>query len=129
MDSGSKETNYSIIPVPQAVAVATLQNHFKKQYELNDGEVDTLVVSSSKSVIDFLTAAESMLGKGDQGVSSEELQALVHRGKGLFLVMGQEEWAMYVTALNERDPETICDSIQQVVNHVRQGFSDIIIKC
>jgi len=129
MDSGSKEKKFSTIPVPESVGIAELHNHFKVKYELNDGEADTLIVSSSESLIDFIAAAETMLAKGGQRIPSEELQALAHRGKGLFLVMGQEEWALYVTALNVSDPDTIYDSIQKVMNHVRQGFSDLIKMC
>jgi len=129
MDSGSKETNYSTMSVPAPVGVTQLHNHFKEKYELDDGEAETLVVSSSRSLIDFITAAESMLDNSGQGVTSEKLEALVHRGSGMFLVMGQEEWALYVTALNVNDPNTVYDSIQKIVDYVRQGFSNIIIMC
>jgi len=68
-----------------------------------------------------------MFEKSGQRFSSEELEALFHRGKGLPLVMGLEERALYVTVLNVSDPDTIRGSIEKVVNHVRQGFSEIII--
>lgn len=129
MDNGSKETNYSTIPVPAPVGVTQLHNFFKEKYELDDGEAEILVVSSAKSLIDFITAVESMLDNSGQGVTSEKLEALVHRGKGLFLVMGQEKWALYVTALNVNDLTTVYDNIKMIVDHVRQGFSDIIIMC
>lgn len=64
-----------------------------------------------------------------QRISSEKLQALVHRAKGVFLIMGQEEWALYVTTLKVNDPETLYESIQKIMEHVQQGFSDIIILC
>lgn len=126
MDSGSKEKNISTIPVPESVTIAQVHNFFKVKYELDDGEAETLIASSSKSLIEFITAAETMWVKGGQRIPSDELQALLHRGKGLLLIMGQEEWALYVTALNVSDPDTIYDSIQKVMNNVRQGFSDII---
>lgn len=126
MDNGSKETNYSTMLVPASVGVTQLHNFFKKKYELDDGEAEILVLSSSQSLIDFITAAESILDNRGQEDSSEKLGALVHRGKGLFLVMGQEEWALYVTALNVNDLTTVYDNIQMIVDHVRQGFSDIL---
>ncbi len=129
MDSGGKEKKNSTMPVPESVDITTLHNHFKVKYEVDDGEAEILVESSSKSLNEFLTAAESILKKSGQRISSKELQALLHRGKGLFLIMGQEEWSLYVTALNVSDPDTIYDSIQKVMNHVRQGFSDIIEMC
>ncbi len=52
MDNGSKEKKNSTMPVPESVGIAQLHNHFKVKYELDDGEAETLVVSSSKSLID-----------------------------------------------------------------------------
>lgn len=127
MDNGSKEINISTMPVPESVNVVTLQSYFKEKYELNDEEADTLVVSSSKSLLDFVAAAESMLEKSGHNISSEELAALLHRGKGLFLIMGQAEWALYTTAINVSHPDTIRGSIERVIKDVRQGFSEIII--
>ena len=127
MDYGGKKNGYSTIPVPEKVGSAQLQQHFKETYKLDEVEAKTLVVSSSKSLIEFLEIAESVLEKKCQGVSPEKIQELAHRGKGLFLIMGQEEWALYINALNRSDPDKIYDSIQTVVNHVRESFSDIIM--
>jgi hypothetical protein len=57
-----------------------------------------LVVSSSRSLIDFLTAADFMLKNSDQTV-------------------------------NLNDSDTLYVSIQKIMHHVQQGFSDIIILC
>ncbi|MFT5699441.1 MAG: hypothetical protein ACI8ZB_002299 [Desulforhopalus sp.] len=127
MDHGGLETDYTTMPVPGKVGAAQLHFHFMEKYEMDEEQAEALVASSSRSLNEFFSGADSLLNKRIQAIEEDEVKALAHRGKGLFLIMGQDEWALYVAALSGSSKNTIHDNLRMLVKYIRQSFSDIIL--
>ena len=85
--------------VPTPLVLDTLRDHFRRTYLLNETQVETMLVSSSKSLQQALTSAHDIL----EGTAPEARFALVfHSLKGLLLNMGQAEWAAYTKGLEKK---------------------------
>lgn len=85
--------------VPTSLVLDTLRDHFKRTYMLNERQVETMLVSSSKSLKQALASAHDIL----EGTEPEARFALVfHSLKGLLLNMGEVEWAAYTKGLEKK---------------------------
>ncbi len=129
MDRGDKEVDYNQLPVPESVAVPRLQNHFIKKYELDASQAELLVVSSCESLREVLAEINDILATSGKELEYEGIRGIVHRAKGLFLIMGVESWAEYVTTLKKSGPDRVYDNLQIVVVNIQKNFSDIIVLC
>lgn len=129
MDQGKKEVDYAEVPVPGKVDVVSLKLFFKEKYELEDTQAEALVLSSCESLKELLAIARELLEKGDKKMPYDDIRAVVHRAKGLFLIMGQDEWALYTTTLKKSGVNKVYDNLVIVVNRIEQNFSEIIVLC
>lgn len=87
------------VSAPSCITLARLRNHFRQKYKLNESQVETMVVSSSKSLEQGLENLRSFLA-GDKSV--EGPAAIYHGFKGLFLNMGEAEWAAYTRNVEQQ---------------------------
>jgi len=85
--------------VPNPLVLDKLRDHFRRTYMLNETQVETMLVSSSKSLKQALASAHDILA----GTEPEARFALVfHSLKGLLLNMGEAEWAAYTKELEKK---------------------------
>ncbi len=82
-----KEPGSANIP---PVKIETLRRHFKKNYKLEDDQIDLLLASSARSLQTTIAAAEEALLQPDY---YEKLAHHAHSMKGLLLNMGEDKWA------------------------------------
>lgn len=129
MNRGNTELNYDQLPVPEKVGIPHLQLQFKKKYELDDSQTEALVMSSCESLHDFLSDAEEILATNDDAMEYEAIRGVVHRAKGLFLIMGADSWAEYATSLKKSREGLVYNNLQIVVDNIRKNFTDIIVLC
>lgn len=85
--------------VPTPLILDRLRDHFRRTYMLNETQVETMLVSSSKSLNQALASAHDIL----EGTEPEARFTLVfHSLKGLLLNMGEAEWAAYTKELEKK---------------------------
>lgn len=73
------------------VTIENLREHFRTTYKLNEEQIDLMVVSSARSLQTAFLALDAI--GGDDGDEHMKIAAIAHSLKGLFLNMGQHEWA------------------------------------
>lgn len=85
--------------IPKPLVLDTLRDHFRRTYLLNETQVETMLVSSSRSLEQAFAGAHDIL----EGTAPETRFALVfHSLKGLLLNMGEAEWAAYTKELEKK---------------------------
>ncbi len=84
---------------PSCITLVRLRNHFRQKYKLSEPQVETMVVSSSKSLDHGLENLKRFLA-GDKSV--EGPSAIYHGFKGLFLNMGEADWAAYTRNIEQK---------------------------
>lgn len=129
MDSSNIEVDYNQLPVPEGIDVPRLQYHFIEKYELDTTQAELLVFSSCESLREVLAEANDILATSGAELDYERIRGIVHRAKGLFLIMGMENWAQYVTNLKKSGQNRVYDNLQIVVVNIQKNFSDIIVLC
>ena len=129
MDRSNTKLDYTDVQVPEKVTVSLLDYHFQVKYELGEEQAKALVTSSCESLNDFLSDARSLLTAHDKDMEYEPIRGIVHRAKGLFLIMGQEEWAGYATSLKKSAAGKVHGNLQIVVANIEKNFTDIIVLC
>jgi hypothetical protein len=87
------------ISSPTAVTLVKLRNHFRQKYQLNEMQVELMVESSCKSLKQGLARLTAVFS-GDEPVAG--IEALFHGFKGLFLNMGEAEWAAYTKEIERK---------------------------
>lgn len=84
---------------PAPLVLSRLRDHFRVTYLLNETQVETMVISSSRSLEHAFSTADEIL----RGAAPESrLVAFFHGLKGLLLNMGATEWASYTRTLEEK---------------------------
>jgi len=129
MDRSKIELDYTELPVPGKVDVSILHYHFQVKYELGEEQAEALVTSSCESLNDFLSEARTLLAANGEDMEYEPIRGIVHRAKGLFLIMGQEEWAGYATSLKRSGNGKVHSNLQIVLANIERNFTDIILLC
>jgi len=129
MNRSNIELDYTELPVPGKVDISLLHYHFQVKYELGEKQVEALVKSSCESLNDFLSEARILLASNGDDMEYEPIRCVVHRAKGLFLILGQEEWAGYVTSLKKSGRGKVHSNLQIVVTNIERNFRDIIVLC
>lgn len=108
---------------PSLIDPARLRYHFRTVYKLNDDQVELMVRSSAKSLRIALAAAEKALKETDIRAPLVEAG---HSLKGLFLNMGEGEWAEVARTLErvaKTGKEQDCISL---VGAIRQGVVKVV---
>jgi hypothetical protein len=86
-------------PTPAPLVMSKLRDHFRLTYLLNETQVETMVVSSSKSLEHAFSSVGEILREEEP---EKRLVAFFHGLKGLLLNMGATEWASYTRAIEEQ---------------------------
>ena len=87
------------ISPPAAVTLVNLRDHFRQKYQLNEMQVELMVESSGKSLEQGLARLTGDFS-GDEQVAG--LEELFHGFKGLFLNIGEAEWAAYTKEIERK---------------------------
>ena len=98
-DSTEKAAKATDMSVPTPLVLDRLRDHFRRTYMLNETQVETMLISSSKSLNQALASAHDIL----EGTEPEARFTLIfHSLKGLLLNMGEAEWAAYTKELEKK---------------------------
>lgn len=111
------------VTVPSCITLLRLRNHFRQKYNLSELQVETMMVSSSKSLEHGLENLKKFLA-GD--TSAEGPAAIYHGFKGLFLNMGEAEWAAYTKSIEQRLLAGELLDHSKIVGILRHGSEEIL---
>lgn len=113
--------------VPDPISVARMKKHFREIYQLSESQVETMIMSSSKSIqlclSDLVGAAQAAESK------NERLKAVFHGLKGLLLNMGEQGWALYVSQLEQKLLTGEQIDHQLAVNNLCRGVEEVLDYC
>ncbi len=87
--------------IPACITLVKLREHFKEKYKFTEPQVELMVVSSCKSLEQGLAHLLGFLA-GEASVQGRGLKAIYHGFKGLFLNMGEPEWAAYTKEIERK---------------------------
>ena len=111
------------LPAPAPLALSKLRDHFRQTYLLDEKQVETMVVSSSKSLeLAFSSAGE--IFKGTE--PAEQLVAFLHGLKGLLLNMGESELASYTKAVEGKLAVGEQLDYAMVIGIIEKGLVEIL---
>lgn len=110
-------------PPPRPVDQQTLRNHFKNVYKLKDEQVEFMIRSASQSLQTALTSAEQALASDNLCAA---LVPVAHSLKGLFLNMGEGEWASLARAMEQAAKAGQQYEYAVVVQKIYQGVSGML---
>lgn len=110
-------------PVPAPLVLSKLRDHFRQTYLLNETQVETMVVSSSKSLEHAFSCAGEIF-KGTE--PAEQLVAFFHGLKGLLLNMGESEWASYTKAIESKLVAGEQLDYAMVIGIIEKGLVEIL---
>lgn len=106
------------------LSIEKLRIHFRDVYQLNESQVETMVQSSSKSLVFAMDTIDDFLKVKE---SHEDLVPVFHNLKGVLLNMGEEEWADYFRTIERRIiADEICD-IGKVQKIMQRGLQDVLL--
>ncbi|NTW87774.1 MAG: hypothetical protein HGB26_01305 [Desulfobulbaceae bacterium] len=111
---------------PPFITVGNLRDHFRHTYKLNEAQVETMIRSSSKSLEQGLAQLVDVLSREEP---VEGLGAIYHGLKGLFLNMGEKEWAAYTKELEQKlsAGEQLDHGV--IAEELRQGMGVVLAYC
>lgn len=105
------------------LSIEKLRIHFRDVYKLNESQVETMVQSSSKSLVFAMDTIDDFLRKKECG---EGLGPVFHNLKGVLLNMGEEEWAHYFRTIERRiAADEKCD-MSKVQKIMKSGLQDVL---
>ena len=113
-------------PPPLPLNLETLRQHFRNVYKLKDEQVEFMIKSASQSLQTALASAEQALA-GDDFCAA--LVPVAHSLKGLFLNMGEGEWASLARAMEQAARAGEQHEYTVVVQKMRQGGAVIMADC
>lgn len=125
MTSGNTEQNSlaADVTVPAPLVLGKLRDHFRRAYLLNDDQVETMLVSSSRSLRHAIAGAHELL----EGTEEKNVFSLLFHGlKGLLLNMGEAEWAAYTMELENRLMEGEQLDYRAAIKVIEEGLSQIL---
>jgi len=105
-------------PTPPPLNLENLRNHFRNIYKLKDEQVEFMIKSASLSLQTALTSAEQALASENLGA---ELALVSHSLKGLFLNLGEREWAALARAMEMAAKNGEVYDYAAVVEKIRLG--------
>ncbi len=111
---------------PKPISVARLRDHFSDTYKLTEPQVEIMVVSSSKSLEQgFAHFSEVFAAEG----RVERLSAIYHGLKGLFLNMGEHEWAAYAKEIEQKILAGEELDHKKIVRELQLGVDEVLCYC
>lgn len=106
------------------LSIEKLRIHFRDIYQLNESQVETMVQSSSKSLVLAMDTIDDFLKVKE---CREDLSLVFHNLKGVLLNMGEEEWADYFRTIERRiAADEDCD-IGKVQKVMKRGLQDVLL--
>lgn len=111
---------------PTPITLVRLRDHFSTKYKLTEKQVEIMIVSSSKSLEQGLAHLQDELGKE---APDERLGAIYHGFKGLFLNMGEEDWAAFTKEIEEKILAGEQSDHKKNLRTLHQGVVEILSYC
>ncbi len=111
---------------PPPIALVRLRDHFRDTYKLTGPQVEIMVVSSSKSLEQGFAHLSEVLAAGEQ---IERLHAFYHGLKGLFLNMGEPEWAAYAKEIEQKMLAGEELDHKRIVGELQCGVDEVLCYC
>ena len=111
---------------PTPITLVKLRDHFSNKYKLTEPQVEIMVVSSSKSLEQGLEHLLEVLA-GEQSV--ERLGAIYHGLKGLFLNMGEPEWAAFTKEIEQKMLVGEELDHKRIVGKLQHGVAEVLSYC
>ncbi len=118
--------NSEAIMTPAPVALRNLQRHFKETYGFNLSQIEIMLESSSKSLVQAFDNASEAL-KSDN--SQEQLVPVFHGLKGLLLNMGENNWAAFARDVEQKLEGGLLADFDRIVAEMQVGMTDILFYC
>lgn len=122
MPSGMKSAD----GLPAPVSIERLRNHFRQVYKLNEEQVEFMVRSASQSLQTAFTAADLALESDDPHTA---LTPVAHSLKGLFLNIGEGEWAALARAMEQAAKAGQAYEYTGTVRNMREGLIAVADYC
>lgn len=125
MTNGNREKAIAAadLPFPAPLVVERLRDYFRRTYALSESQVETMLVSSSKSLQQTLTGARETL---DTSEPQTRMAFLFHSLKGLLLNMGEVEWAAYTKGLEQQQTDGEQVDYRAAVAALEKGMAEIL---
>lgn len=121
--NSDKTASANALTAPAPLVVSTLREHFRQTYLLNETQVETMVLSSAKSLEHAFSCADEIFKGGDP---AEQLVAFFHGLKGLLLNMGEAEWASYARAIENKLAVGEQFDYAMVIGIIEKGLVEIL---
>jgi hypothetical protein len=112
--------------IPPLITVGKLRDHFRHKYKLNEAQVELMIMSSSKSLEQGLAQLVEVLARVEP---VESLGAVYHGLKGLFLNMGEQEWAAYTKEVEQKLSAGELLDHGEIAKKLRQGMGGVLAYC
>ena len=123
MSDRDKLTAMDGASAPAPLVISKLRNHFRQTYMLNEAQVETMLMSSSKSLEQALSSAEEILKEKEP---AHGMVGFFHGLKGLLLNMGEAEWASYTKVVEDRLAVGERIDYARVLGVIEKGLADIL---
>jgi hypothetical protein len=111
---------------PEPVTLKNLRRHFKEVYGFNLSQTEIMLESSSKSLLQAFGGVSEALKKTNP---QEQLGAVFHGLKGLFLNMGENEWAAFARDVEEELKTGVPCFFDRIVADMQVGLAVILFYC
>jgi len=102
------------------VTLERLRHHFREKYQLKEEQVDLMLQSSAQSLQHGL---ERLVTANDD----QDFVSLYHGLKGLFLNMGEGEWADYIRAIEGRLKSREELDHLAIAKVLRRGVAEVLL--
>lgn len=109
---------------PLPINTQALKAHFADKYQFNEEQVELMLQSSRESLQAILVRAHHATD-GEQ-LDFEEIARIGHSLKGLFLNLGEAEWAGVAREMEEGAKQKDIDNYLEMVEGIRQGVLEIL---
>lgn len=110
--------------VPMPLVLEKLRDHFRRTYLLSETQVETMMISSSKSLKQAIGGAHEILKEKEQ---EARFTLLFHSLKGLLLNMGEAEWAAYTKELEEKLKNGEQVDYAAAIGIIEKGLVEILL--
>ncbi len=108
--------------LPPKVNTDNLKNHFRVTYKLADEQIEAMLESLANSLAKSLSALQINLDEND----TDQIFRLAHSIKGMFLNMGEKQWAELARELElAASEDKVCD-YRSMVEKIQYGVEDIL---
>ena len=108
---------------PSVMTLVKLRDHFRKKYQLNEMQVELMVVSTCKSLEQGLAQLTGVCSGNQSGVG---LPAIYHGFKGLFLNIGEAEWAAYTNEIEKKLLAGAQLDHEMIAGILRHGVAEVL---